>query len=220
VSWRAWAAFAALGSIWGIPTSHQAGCRALALRGGVGPLTLGPWFYADRVASRLAAAHWDRTAAILAFSLVEFVVPFAVISIGERWIDSSGHRNPDRPFRWTITLISRFFGVHERLGTWRCRACGRSARCRGRWPRHDSTPLQWAGVGCMLLATVGYAIGPLNHPENTWGPRWIGPIAASLLTAACCCWFPSDDVSAVVPSASRFVHCKCSGSCVRGWRCC
>src|SRR6185312_15567295 len=47
-----------------------------------------------------------------------------------------------------------------------------------------STPLQWAGVGCMLLATIGYAIGPLIIQKHLSEIDSLGPIAASLLTAS------------------------------------
>src|SRR5262249_23294575 len=95
--------------------------------------------------------------AILAFCLAEFVMPFVVISLGERWIDSSITGILIACVPLTITLISRFFGVHERLG-WR-RLVGLLTGLFGVIALLGlgtiSTPLQWAGVGCMLLATIG-----------------------------------------------------------------
>jgi drug/metabolite transporter (DMT)-like permease len=125
-------------------------------------------------------------AAILGFSLAEFGVPFAAISIGERWIDSSVTGILIAGVPLTITLISRFFGVHERLGFWR--AVGLAIGLLGVVALLGlgtiSTPLQWAGVGCMVLATVGYAIGPLIIQRHLGQLDSIGPIAASLLVAS------------------------------------
>jgi drug/metabolite transporter (DMT)-like permease len=125
-------------------------------------------------------------AAILAFSTAEFVVPFAAISIGERWIDSSVTGILIAAVPLTITLISRFFGVHEQLGTWRLLglATGLLGVVALLGLGTISTPLQWAGVGCMLLATVGYAIGPLIIQRHLSELDSIGPIAASLLAAS------------------------------------
>jgi drug/metabolite transporter (DMT)-like permease len=47
-----------------------------------------------------------------------------------------------------------------------------------------SGPLGWVGVGCMVVATVGYAIGPLIIQRHLHGLESIGPIAASLLVAS------------------------------------
>jgi len=41
----------------------------------------------------------------------------------------------------------------------------------------------WAGVGLMLLATLGYAIGPLIIQRHLAGLDAIGPLAASLAVA-------------------------------------
>jgi drug/metabolite transporter (DMT)-like permease len=174
VSWRAWCAFAALGIIWGVPYFFI----KLAVQE-LSPFVVA-WGRITLAALVLLPIAWQRGAlrslgshkgAILAFSTVEFVVPFAAISIGERWIDSSVTGILIAAVPLTITLISRFFGVHERLGTWRLLglAIGLLGVVALLGLGTISTPTQWAGVGCMLLATVGYAIGP---------------IAASLLAAS------------------------------------
>lgn len=189
MSWRAWAAFAALGIIWGIPYFFI----KLALQE-LSPFVVA-WGRITLAALVLLPIAWHRgalrtlgshKAAILAFSLAEFVVPFAVISIGERWIDSSVTGILIAAVPLTITLISRFFGVHERLGAWRLLglAVGLLGVVALLGLGTISTPLQWAGVGCMLLATVGYAIGPLIIQKHLGDLDSIGPIAASLLTAS------------------------------------
>src|SRR4029077_3342826 len=94
----------------------------------------------------------EHKAAVCAFALAEFAIPFAAISIGERWIDSSVTGILIAAVPLTVTLISRFFGVHERLGTWRLLglAIGLLGVVALLGLGTISTPLQWAGVGCML----------------------------------------------------------------------
>jgi len=189
VSWRAWCAFAALGIIWGVPYFFI----KLAVQE-VSPFVVA-WSRITLAALVLLPIAWHRGAlrslgshkmAILAFSIAEFVVPFAVISIGERWIDSSVTGILIAGVPLTITLISRFFGLHERLGTWRLLglAIGLLGVVALLGLGTISTPLQWAGVGCMLLATIGYAIGPLIIQKHLSEIDSLGPIAASLLTAS------------------------------------
>jgi drug/metabolite transporter (DMT)-like permease len=189
LSWRAWTAFAALGIIWGVPYFFI----KLALQE-LSPFMVA-WARVTLAALILLPIAWRRGAlrslgshktAILAFTLAEFVVPFAVISIGERWIDSSVTGILIAGVPLTITLISRFFGVHERLGAWRLLGLvtGLLGVVALLGLGTISTPLQWAGVGCMVLATVGYAIGPLIIQRHLSELDSIGPIAASLLVAS------------------------------------
>ena len=189
MSWRAWCAFAALGIIWGLPYFFI----KLAVQE-LSPFVVA-WGRITLAALVLLPIAWHRGAlrslgshkvAILAFAMAEFVVPFAVISIGERWIDSSVTGILIAAVPLTITLISRFFGVHERLGIWRLLglATGLLGVVALLGLGTISTPLQWAGVGCMLLATVGYAIGPLIIQKHLSELDSLGPIAASLLAAS------------------------------------
>jgi drug/metabolite transporter (DMT)-like permease len=189
VSWRAWCAFGALGIIWGLPYFFI----KLAVQE-LSPFVVA-WGRITLAALVLLPIAWHRGAlrslgshkgAILAFATVEFGVPFAAISIGERWIDSSVTGILIAAVPLTITLISRFFGVHERLGIWRLLglATGLLGVVALLGLGTISTPLQWAGVGCMLLATVGYAIGPLIIQKHLSELDSLGPIAASLLAAS------------------------------------
>jgi drug/metabolite transporter (DMT)-like permease len=189
MGFRAWAAFVALGIIWGVPyffikLAVQELSPFVVAWGRItlAALILLPLAW-HRGALRTLGAH---KAAILSFSLLEFVVPFAAISIGERWIDSSVTGILIAGVPLTITLISRFFGVHERLGLWRALGLliGLSGVVALLGLGTIATPQQWAGVGCMLLATVGYAIGPLIIQRHLSGLDSIGPIAASLAVAS------------------------------------
>jgi drug/metabolite transporter (DMT)-like permease len=189
VSWRAWAAFVALGIIWGVPYFFV----KLAVQE-LSPFVVA-WGRITLAALIMFPIAWRRgalrslgkhKAAIIGFALAEFGVPFVAISIGERWIDSSVTGILIAGVPLTITLISRFFGVHERLGFWRL--LGLATGLLGVMALLGfgtiSTPLQWAGVGCMVLATVGYAIGPLIIQRHLSELDSLGPIASSLLIAS------------------------------------
>lgn len=189
MNWRAWVVFAALGVIWGLPYFFiKVAVQELS------PFVVA-WGRIFIAACILLPIAWHQGAlrplgahklAICAFAIVEFVVPFSAIAIGERWIDSSVTGILIASVPLTITLISRFFGVHERLGTARILGlllglCGVMALVgfgtisglRG-----------WLGVGCMLLATLGYAIGPLIIQRHLSSLEAIGPLSASLLVAS------------------------------------
>jgi len=136
-----------------------------------------------RGALRALGAH---KAAVLAFGLVEFAVPFSAISCGERWIPSSVTAILIATVPLIIAIISRFFGVHERLGT--ARVIGLFVGLAGVVALVGfgtlSGPLAWAGVACVLLATVGYAIGPLIIQRHLHAIDSIGPVAGSLSIAS------------------------------------
>src|SRR5579862_927552 len=92
MSGRAWAAFAALGVIWGIPYFFiKVAVQELS------PFVIA-WARVTLAAAILLPVAWQRgalkaaathLAAIAAFAIIEFVIPFSAIGLGERWIDSS-----------------------------------------------------------------------------------------------------------------------------------
>ena len=189
MSWRAWGAFAALGIIWGLPyffikLSVQELSPIVVAFGRVmlGTVILLP------IAWRRGALHSlrEHKAAICAFALAEFVIPFSVISFGERWISSSVTGILIAMVPLSIALIQRFFGVHERLG--RRRILGLLLGFVGVAALLGfgtiSGPLGWSGVACMLVATLGYAIGPLIIQRHLKGLDPYGPLAASLAVAS------------------------------------
>ena len=127
--------------------------------------------------------HW---AAVWAFALVEFVVPFSAISIGERWIGSAITGILIAGVPLTVVILAHFFGVHEPLG--RRRLLGLVTGFLGVAALVGFGPVSgvqgWAGVGCMLLATVGYAAGPLIIQRHLSDMDSLGPVAASLTIAS------------------------------------
>ena len=189
MTWRGWFAFAALGVIWGLPYFFI----KLAVQE-LSPFVVA-WGRIVLAASILLPIAWHRGAlrslgthkvAVCVFAVVEFVIPFSAISIGERWLDSSVTGILIAAVPLTIALISRFFGLHEPLGA--VRLLGLALGLFGVVALAGfgtiSGPFGWIGVACMLLATVGYAIGPLIIQRYLSALDAIGPLAASLLVAS------------------------------------
>lgn len=189
MSWRAWMAFAALGIIWGLPYFFI----KLALQE-LSPATVA-WSRVVLGMLILLPIAWKRGAlhavmhhklAVSAFAVVEFVIPFSAISLGERWISSSLAGILIASVPLTVVLLSRFFGLHEPLGAWRLAGLllGFIGVATLLGFGTISGLAGWAGVGCMLLAALGYATGPLIIQRYLGKVDPFGPVAASLLVAA------------------------------------
>ena len=189
MNWRGWMAFAALGIIWGFPyffiklAVQELSPFVVAWgRVALGTLILLPIAW-QRGALRTLSAH---KAAVCAFAVAEFIIPFSAISFGERWISSSVTGILIATVPLTIALISRFFGLHEPLGIVRLSGLGLGfigvAALLG---LGTVTGLKgWGGVACMLLATTGYAIGPLIVQRHFGDMDSFGPVAASLAVSS------------------------------------
>jgi drug/metabolite transporter (DMT)-like permease len=189
VTWRTWMAFLALCVIWGVPyffiklAVHDVSPFVVAWsRITLGALILLPYAW-YRGGLRAASGHWG---AITAFAFIEYVVPFSAISYGEQFIASSVTGILMAAVPLLIAVISRFFGVHEKLGTWRL--IGLLLGFAGVASLVGFGTIQgtqgWIGVGCMLLATIGYAIGPLIIMRHLAKLDSAGPAAGSLTIAS------------------------------------
>jgi drug/metabolite transporter (DMT)-like permease len=207
MSARAWLAFGALGLIWGLPyfliklaLSELSPVLIAWGRVLLATLIVLPIAW-QRGALRAVRAH---RGPICAFALVEFVLPFCLISLGERWISSSVTGILIATVPLTIALISRFFGIQERFGIARVAGmlvgfCGVAALLG---LGTIAAPSGWYGVGCMLLATLGYAIGPLIVQRDLKGIDPSGPLAASLLFSSVVLLIPALlDLPTRLPSA-------------------
>src|ERR1700744_4585440 len=92
MSWRAGLAFWALGGIWGLPyffiklAVQEISPFAVALGRVLLALAILLPLALRRGALKALRGRWIP---VIAFGAVEFAVPFAAISLGERWIDSS-----------------------------------------------------------------------------------------------------------------------------------
>jgi drug/metabolite transporter (DMT)-like permease len=211
VTWRGWAAFAALGIIWGLPyffikvAVQEVSPFILAFsRVALATLILMPIAW-HRGALRSLGKH---KAAVAAFSLVEFVIPFSLISLGERWISSSVTGILIAMVPFSVALIQRFFGIREALGGWR--AAGLAIGFIGVAALLGTGPiagvLGWAGVACMLVSTLGYAMGPLIIQRHLHDLDAIGPLAASLAVAAVILLIPAAaEIPSRLPSANALV---------------
>ncbi len=211
MTWRGWTAFVALGIIWGLPyffikiALHEVSPLILAFsRVVLAAAILLPIAW-QRGALRVLGKH---KAAIFAFGLVEFAIPFSLISLGERWISSSVTGILIAIVPLSIALIQRFFGIREALGTWRVvgLVIGLVGVAALLGTGSISGPLGWAGVGCMLLATICYAIGPLIIQRHMLGLDSIGPLAASLFVASLILLVPAAvELPSRWPSAAAMV---------------
>jgi drug/metabolite transporter (DMT)-like permease len=201
-------AFAALSVIWGLPYFFI----KLAVAE-VPPLMIA-WGRLTLAALILMPIAWRRGAlgplkghagALLTFAFAEFVIPFSAIAIGEQWVSSSVAGILIATVPMWVVLLSRSFGVHERLGARRLAGLTLGfvgvvallgfGTITGRWG--------WAGAGCMLVSAVGYAVGPLVIQSHMKALDAIGPLAACLAISSAVLLVPALlVVPAHVPSAT------------------
>ncbi|HWM67309.1 MAG TPA: DMT family transporter [Steroidobacteraceae bacterium] len=189
MTWRTWLAFGALGMVWGLPYFFI----KLALvdlsaadvawgRVSLGALVLLPIAW-KRGALRSLAAH---KGAVVAFAFAELIGPFFLISVGERWIGSSLAGILVATLPLTLILLSPAFGLREPLGTRRLVGLATGfigvVVLLGIGSVHGLTA--WAGVGCVLLATLGYAVGSIIVQKYLSNTDELGAVAMSLGIAA------------------------------------
>lgn len=189
MTWRAWLVFAALSVIWGIPYLFIKLAVAEISPVGVawGRIALGAAVLVPvawkRGTLRAAAARWRGACA---FALAELVIPFSLISLGERWISSSLTAVLIATLPFMVLLLAPLFGLAEPLSAKRLAglACGffGVVVLLGIDPVHGL--LGWAGVACVGVATVGYAIGSLVVQRYLHGVDEFGAVALSLGIAA------------------------------------
>lgn len=189
MSWRVRWAFLALSIIWGLPYFFI----KVALRD-VDPLficwsrvSLSALIVLPIAAHRggLAALRGHLTA-ICAFAVIELVIPFWLIPVGERSISSSVTAILLAAVPLATALLARFVGVHERLSV--RRALGLAMGFLGVIVLVGLVSISgshgWAGVGCMLVSTVGYALGALIVQRYLGDTDQVAALAVSLVVAA------------------------------------
>jgi drug/metabolite transporter (DMT)-like permease len=204
---RVWLAFLALGLIWGMPyffiklaVSEMSPvwvawgrllCASLLL------VPIATW----RGQLRGILRYWR---VILLFAFVELVGPFYLIALGEQWVTSSlaGILLAGVPL--VVVIVAPFLGVHERVGTRRLfglivglvgvmalLGLDIGADSRG-----------WLGAGAILLAAVGYAVGPLIVQKHLAGVDSLAVVSASVAVGFVVLTIPAIlTAPAVVPSA-------------------
>ena len=189
MSWRASITFAVLCVIWGVPYFFI----KLAL------IDLSPaciaWGRITLAAAILLPIAWKRgvlvpamrhKGAVIAFAIAELVIPFFLIAFGEQWLTSSFSGILVATVPLTVVLIAPLFGVHERLSMRRMAglALGFSGVVVLLGLDTGHGPMLWLGVGAMMIAVAGYAIGPLIVQRYLSGVDELGALACSLLIAS------------------------------------
>jgi drug/metabolite transporter (DMT)-like permease len=186
---RAWTAFCAMSVIWGLPYFFIK----------VAVDELSPAFVAwSRVvlavaillplAWRVGALRGLRNhrGPLVAFALVEVAAPFFLISFGERYISSSLAGILIAAVPLTVALLAIRFAPAERPGGFRLFGLmvGFGGVLALLGLDVAGRPLELLGAGCVLLATIGYALGPLivNRRLSKLDP--LGSVAVALLIAA------------------------------------
>ena len=190
MSRRAWLAFAAVSVIWGIPYLFI----RIAVRGGVTPLVLA-WGRIALAAVVLVSLAWRAGTLsharglwrwLIAYAIAEVSIPFPLIAFGEQHVASSlaaiviaavpligallamrfDHSERPTPLR-AFGLLIGFAGVIALVGI---DVAGR--------------PDELLGTGGILLAAVGYSIGPMIIKHRLAGLDARATIGSSLAIAA------------------------------------
>ncbi len=190
MSRRAWAAFAAASVIWGIPYLFI----RIAVRGGMTPLMLA-WGRVTLAAVVLLALAWragtldqirGRSRWLVIYAIAEVTFPFPLIAFGEQRVASSlaaiviaavpligallalryDHSERPTPLRAAGLLVG-FGGVIALVGI---DVAGR--------------PSELVGTAAILVAAVGYAIGPMVIKHRLAGVDPRAMIGASLAVAS------------------------------------
>lgn len=181
---RVWSAFLALCVIWGLPYFFIkiAVVELSPLLVVWGRLTLGALVL-------LPVAWWTgglrnvnkHIGWLVIFALVELVIPFWLIAKGETLISSSLAGTILAAVPLTVVIIGPLLGVHERIGS--RRLIGLFVGLLGvvALLGIDSlhTRSEWLGAGCILLATLGYASGPLIVQRHLKDVQSLGLVTAA-----------------------------------------
>jgi drug/metabolite transporter (DMT)-like permease len=189
VSWKAWLTFWALGVIWGLPYFFIKLALVDISPAGVawGRIALGAAVMLPLAWKRGALRSLaDHKGALLGYAFAELVGPFLLIALGEAWISSSLAGILVATLPLTLILLSPAFGVRELLGPRRLVGLAIGFMgvvvLLGIGSVHGSQA--WAGVGCILLATLGYATASLIVQKHLSNTDEMGAVAVCLAIAS------------------------------------
>ena len=186
---RAWLLFAAVGIVWGLPylfikiaVAEVSPAFVAWSRIALGGLVLLPFAWRSG-ALRGLGARWK---AITAFAFFEVVIPFPLIAFGEQRVSSSLAAILVASLPLVIAVLAirvdsaervtgvRLFGILVGL-TGVVTLLGIDVAGR---------PGEALGAAAILVATVGYAIGPLIVKRHFSDIKPLGPITAAFGVAA------------------------------------
>jgi drug/metabolite transporter (DMT)-like permease len=167
MSRRAWLAFAAVSVIWGIPYLFI----KVAVDDGVPPAFLA-WVRVVIGAAVLVAVAWragilrsvrSRLRWLVAFAVVEIVVPFPLIAAGEQYVDSSVAAIIIATAPLFVALLALRFDATERTGGRRLTGLfiglGGVVALVGVDIAGEADEL--LGAAALVVAALGYAAGPM-----------------------------------------------------------
>jgi drug/metabolite transporter (DMT)-like permease len=185
VSARAWAGFFGLAVLWGVPYLFI----KVAVDDGVPPIFLA-WVRVAMGAALLLTLAWRSGTLsvtrgmrrwVLVYALFEICIPFPLIGYGERHVSSSLTAILIAALPTFVALISLPLG--ERLT--RTRAAGIALGFAGVVALVGlDIGGELLGAGAILLATVGYAIGPVMYQRRFSGLDVPATMGAALAWAA------------------------------------
>jgi drug/metabolite transporter (DMT)-like permease len=190
MSRRGWTAFAALSLLWGVPYLFI----RIADRGGMPPLVLA-WGRVALAAVILLvlAAHAGtlgalrgRAGSIVAYAVAEIVIPFSLIATGEKYVSSSLAAIVIAAVPLIVALLAMRFDPDERPTPQRAFGLvvgftGVVALVGIDVAGRTSALL---GTGGILIAAVGYSIGPMLIKHRLAGLDARATMGASLGVAA------------------------------------
>jgi drug/metabolite transporter (DMT)-like permease len=224
MSRRAWLAFAAMSAIWGVPYLFI----RIAVRGGFPPIALA-WTRVTLAAVVLLGLAWragtlgslrGRFRWLFGYAVAEITIPFPLIAAGEEHVPSSvtaiviasvpligallalRFDRSERPTRIrAVGLLIGFAGVVALVGISLAGGSG-----------------ELLGIGAILIAAVGYAIGPMLlkrgltrlDPRATMGASLA--IVAVLLSPAAALDLPSAPPSAGAIASVVVLGLLCTGA--------
>lgn len=189
VSRRAWIAFATCSVLWGIPyflikvaVEDNSPAFVAWSRIALGAAVLLP------VAWKVGAFRGlrGRWRVVLLFAVVEISIPFTLIPVGERFISSSLAAILIAAVPLTIAMMTARLDPSERPTG--ARLVGLFIGLAGVVALVGidvaGRPRELLGALCMVVATVGYAAGPMIIRTKLTDLHPMGPVAASLGIAA------------------------------------
>jgi drug/metabolite transporter (DMT)-like permease len=189
VSRRAWIAFATCSVLWGVPyflikiavEDHSPAFVAWS-RVALGAAVLLP------IAWRVGAFRGlrGRWRVVLAFAVIEITIPFTLIPVGEEYIASSLAAILIAAVPLTIALMTIRFNPSEAVRGLRFGGLlvGLAGVVLLVGIDVAGQPKELLGAACILVATVGYAAGPMLIRMKMSDLHPLGPVAASLGIAA------------------------------------
>jgi drug/metabolite transporter (DMT)-like permease len=186
---RVWLAFLALCVIWGLPYFFIkiAVVEVSPLLIAWGRITLGALVLLP-IAWKMGALRniTKHRGWLSVFAVVELVGPFYLIALGEQAISSSLAGILLSAVPLTVVMIAPLMGVKEHVSARRMIGLGIGllgvVALLGIDSLHSTH--EWLGAGCILLATLGYAAGPLIIQRHFSEVHPLGVVAASTVVGS------------------------------------